>query len=407
MKRLFILLTALLMSGCSGMSAAKPELQSCSPYPAAAAAIQVKAASAPEGKYSALNYESVRAIWISYLELAEIVNSGEETFRSSFAEICENCSDMGINTLYVHVRTFGDAFYPSKLYPYTKAFQGKCFDALAVMLDEAHKRKLSFHAWINPLRCETGDVLDGTSDSYKIKQWYSSPEKYDEYVVYVESTGHYWLDPAVDEVRELIADGVREIVSGYDVDGVHIDDYFYPTEQPFFDSGIYVEQGIEKPLNEWRLENCTKMVRQIYNAVKENNRTVEFGIAPQGNIENNYNYLFADVKLWCASEGYCDYICPQIYFGYENPYKPFYPTMQDWIAMCKESGNKLIIGIAAYKVNTEDEFTENPGIIRDQARQALDETDGAAFFSYNSFFKTDRGEQEREKVSEYYNSLKM
>ncbi len=391
MKRLFFILSALLFTACGTPITDKPLIHNSSPVPVS---LTRETASFQSAEYQALTYDEVKAIWISYLELAEICTDGEESFREKFADMLDNCVDIGINTVYVHVRTFSDSFYPSEYYPYTKAFNGKPFDALEIMIDEAHKRQLSFHAWINPLRCETGEVLDSMSEKYPVKKWYEDPEKYLQYIMYVEETGHYWLDPGVEAVRELIAKGAGEIVKNYNVDGVHIDDYFYPTTESYFDAGVYVEQGSDLPFDEWRFENCTAMVKQIYEAVKAENSTVEFGIAPQGNIENNYNYMFADVKKWCAEEGFCDYICPQIYFGYNNPYKPFAETVDAWVKLCSESGKKLIIGIGAYKINSEDEFINEIGIVSRQADLSLQKTNGAAMFSYNSFFKTERGEQE-------------
>lgn len=393
MKRLILLLTAaLLLAACGTPISYKPRLQSGSPVPAG---INVKSSPSPaEEKYHALNYDTVKAVWISYLELAPIAADGEEHFRSAFAQMCDNCASVGVNTLITHVRTFGDAFYPSELYPQTKAFGGKPFDALAVMLEEAHKRGLSLHAWINPLRCESTAVLDESSQLFSIGKWYSDRQKYDGYIMYVEETGHWWLDPAFEDVRALIAEGAAEIVRSYEVDGIHIDDYFYPTTEGWFDAGAYVEQGSDLPLNDWRLENCDKMVRAIYDAVKRENPTVLFGIAPQGNIENNYNYMFADVKKWCSEEGFCDYICPQIYFGYNNPVKPFAPTLEVWRQLCEGSGRKLLIGIAAYKILSEEEFIDDVGIIARQAVLALSETDGAVLFSYNSLFSDDRGSAE-------------
>ncbi len=396
-RKLLPLLAAMVLSSCGTPIMDRPSLMNVSPVPSAVAADEP--ITACDKLYQALNYDEIKAMWISYLELAPIAADGAEHFRDEFSDICSNCCEMGINTLFVHVRTFGDSFYPSELYPYTKAFGDAPFDALGIMVEEAHKRQLSIHAWINPLRCETGEVLDSLSDEFLIKKWYDDPQKYNEYIMYVEDTGHYWLDPALPEIRRLIADGAAEIVKNYEVDGVHIDDYFYPTTEAWFDAGVYVEQGSDLPFDKWRLENCNKMVSEIYNSVKSINSSVVFGIAPQGNIENNYNYMFADVKKWCTEEGYCDYICPQIYFGYENPYKPYAETVKVWCDMC--SGKKLLIGIGAYKVDTEDEFINSKGIIKKQAQLALESTNGAALFSYKTFFGSDRGEEERKYLAEY------
>lgn len=397
MRKLIPIIAALiLLTSCGTPITYKPALQSDSPVPVSLA-VQPPSAGG-DSKYHALNYDTVKAVWISCIDLAPVLSEGEDSFRQAFSEMCQSCKELGINTLFAHVRPFGDAFYPSELFPATRYFCGRQFDALAVMTEEAHKRGLSFHAWINPLRCETTEALDIMPFDYPVKQWYADPEKYDQYIMYVEDTGHWWLDPAVPEVRSLIAEGAAEIVRSYDVDGIHIDDYFYPTTEAYFDAGIYVEQGIDIPLDEWRLDNCNKMVREIYSAVKRENSSVEFGIAPQGNLENNYSYMFADVRKWCSEAGFCDYICPQIYFGYNNPHKPFAPTLEVWQQLCEAGGRKLLIGIAAYKINTEDEFIDDIGIVSRQAALALDKTNGAALFSYNSLFEGERAAKEREHL---------
>ena len=403
MKRIVLFVIAVLMLSSCADRKDKPVLMMCSPRPSGIGQEYVSEKSIQkEQKYEALNYNRVKAVWVSYLELAPIIGNGEDTFRKEFDKICKNCCDIGFNTVFAHVRTFSDSFYPSEYYGQSKAFNGKSFDALSCMVEIAHSYKLSFHAWINPLRCETKQYIKTVSEGTLIGEWLSDPKKYDEYVVYVEKTGHYWLNPAVTEIRQLIADGVAEIVRGYDVDGIHIDDYFYPTNEPFFDSGIYIEQNVDKSLSEWRTENCSEMVSQLYRAVKEENSLVEFGIAPQGNIENNYYYLFADVKRWCSEDGFCDYIVPQIYFGYNNKYKPYSETLKVWSEMCSRSNKKLVIGIGAYKIMTEDEFIYDKGIVVRQAADALDLCDGAAMFSYNSFFGNDRAEEERARLKEFY-----
>ena len=179
MKKLFIVfisVISVLLTACGTPISYKPELQSGSPVPAE---LSVRNASLPAAeKYQAHNFETVKAVWISYLELAPIAADGEDHFREAFSEMCDNCRSVGVNTLFTHVRTFGDAFYPSKLYPQTKAFNGKPFDALTVMTEEAHKRGLSIHAWINPLRCESTDVIEKTAEDYKIKQLgYQEPKR--------------------------------------------------------------------------------------------------------------------------------------------------------------------------------------------------------------------------------------
>ncbi|MBR6102820.1 MAG: family 10 glycosylhydrolase [Ruminococcus sp.] len=402
MKKLIWLITAaLIFVSCSGVTD-KPVLQMNSPIPVTNTR-EAKPETTEISQYKPLNYDTVKAVWISYLELAPILDSGEEHFASEFDKMCRECVNIGFNTLFVHVRAFSDSFYPSEYYPYSKAFCGNEFDALSIIVKTAHRYDLSLHAWINPLRCETEEALKDMPADCAVNKWLSDPQKYDEYVVYVESTKHYWLNPAVPEIRQLIADGAGEIVRKYEVDGVHIDDYFYPTDQPFFDSGIYVENDIGIPLSEWRMNNCSEMVRLIYSSVKQANSSVLFGIAPQGNIENNYNYMFADVKRWISEKGFCDYIVPQIYFGYENKYKPFAETFSVWTELPRDKSIKLMIGIGAYKISSEEEFIEREGIIADQIGLSLSKSDGMALFSFRSLFESERADTERELVADRLN----
>jgi len=398
MKKIYILLLALILCSCS--DADKPVLMRNSPKPIVfdnyASDVQES-----DNRYHPVNFDKVKAIWISYIELAPIIEKGETVFTAEFEKMCKNCVSLGVNTLYVHVRTFSDSFYSSQLYPYSKAFLGITFDALEIMLGIAHKQGLSFHAWINPLRCETKTGLAQLSRCI-INDWLDDPEKYPQYIKYVESTNHYWLNPAAEEVRKLIAEGAAEIVRNYDVDGIHIDDYFYPTTDKSFDDKLYEKYGSGVSLADWRTENCSEMVAGIFNAVKRENSEVQFGISPQGNILNNYNYLYADVKRWCREEGFADYITPQLYVGYENPVLPFISAFDQWKEMCKEKRVKLMIGIGAYKVNTEKEFIDNIGIIAKQAERALNMTDGVAVFSYNSLFNSQRGLEEEKIIAELF-----
>lgn len=331
---------------------------------------------------------SMKAVWISYIELSRIISGHtEEEFSAAFALMCRNAAGLGINTLFVHVRAFSDSLYPSTLYPKSNMFDTEDFDALEIMVETAHRFGLALHAWINPLRCATKEnaaIYNGTL----IGEWISDPTTYDEYICYLEGDGHYWLNPAVPEVRALIAAGAAEIVRGYDVDGVHIDDYFYPTDEPFFDAGRYVESGTSQPLSQWRQDNCSLMVRGIYSAVKGENSRVLFGVSPQGNIANNYTYLCADVRRWCTEAGFLDYIAPQIYYGYENPKKPFAEALEEWVSLCEGREVSLVIGVAAYKLAAEDEYISNVGILGRQISDALESADGAALYSYDSLFST-------------------
>lgn len=347
--------------------------------------------------YTPLNFKEQNAVWISYIDLQPMILGKSKTeFKENISKAYKEIKDLGCNTVYVHVRSFGDAYYSSEFYPYSKGITGEIgvvpgFDPLEIMIQEAHSSDLSFHAWINPMRCETEENMEKISDSYDLKQWYSDSKKYDEYLVKVDSDNHYWLNPGVDAVRKLIADGAAEIVKNYDVDGIHIDDYFYPTTDTYFDAGIYVENGVKESLSEWRKNNVSKMVKSIYSSIKEQNPDVLFGVSPQGNMENNYEFMYADVKKWCSEEGYLDYIVPQIYFGFENSAKPFTRTTEEWSNIVTCDNVSLVIGLGVYKIGQEDEFLQTTGIIGDQINisQNIKNCGGIALYNYINLFEPD------------------
>lgn len=334
--------------------------------------------------YIPMNYEVQKGIWISYIDLDAMLRDADEAeFRNGFKNACRQVKELGFNTVYVHVRPFGDALYASKLYPRSVMTDGS-FDPLKIMVEQAHEAQLSFHAWINPLRLQTPEDLQKLDNSFLTKQWYSNDN---DMVKAVDGSGQLWLDPAYPEVRQLIAQGAGEIVKNYDVDAIHYDDYFYPTTDEAFDAACYSNSGSSLSLDNWRLENISMMCSEIYSAVKAENSNVLVEISPQGNMDNNYAYMYADVKKWCSEKGYCDIIIPQIYFGYENPVKPFVPTLEEWKSIMGDEV-KLVIGLGEYKIGQEDEFTLNEGIVASQAQEVFEDSSlsGAAVYSYGSLF---------------------
>ena len=396
-KIVCLILISLSLTSCFNTpeTANNPKLIQSSPIPSATVNNNQNSNKKTSNSYSPLNYDNQKAVWISYIDLQPmLLNKTESQFKDNISSAFENIKSLGLNTVYVHVRSFGDAYYDSKIYPFSKDITGEigkepAFAPLKIMVETAHKKKLSFHAWINPMRCETEENMKKISDKCTLKKWYSNPEKYDEYIMKCEVDNHYWLNPAIDEVRELISNGAKEIVKNYNVDGIHIDDYFYPTTDTHFDAGIYVEQNIKKPLSQWRRDNISKMVGSIYNSIKSENNSVLFGVSPQGNIENNYDYMYADVKKWCSEKGYIDYIVPQIYFGFNNQTKPFEKTCEDWSELVSNKDVKLIVGLGMYKIGEDDEFKQNEGIIAEQIKTAkkLKNYGGIALYNYINLFE--------------------
>ncbi len=356
-----------------------------------------------QNSYEAENYDSPVGVWISYIELDEMLrNSTEDSFRSSINEALTNIKDLGANTVYVHVRAFGDAYYPSLYYPYTTAFgDSEPFDALQIMIEEAHSLDLSFHAWVNPLRCSSPENADNQELNYKLFELYDS---IGEKLVKPEGNSYMWLNPAYEDVRNLVSAGCAEIVSRYDVDGIHIDDYFYPTIDESFDANAFKESG-HSFLNEWRMNNISKLVMLMNIEIKKVNPSVVFEISPQGNINNNYTQMFADVEKWCASKLYCDIIIPQVYFGY-NSSSPYLTTIESWSNMVGENGPKLVIGLGVYKIAEESEFRNTENIISLQINDAykLKNVSAVAFYNYRTLFDNgelmDKMNSEREAITE-------
>ena len=351
--------------------------------------------------YNALNFREQKGFWITYLEYGSIMkNKSEGSFRKSIGNYFDNISDLGFNTVYVQVRAFGDAYYDSDLYPSGEQFDGTIgtsndFDALQVMIDCAHERGMSIHAWINPMRLMYTSQLEKIDDSYQIKKWFDSDKYNGTYIV--KSGDRWYLNPAYSEVTDLIASGITEIAANYDVDGIQIDDYFYPTTDSSFDKKAYSASGTDLSLSDWRIANVNRMVKKLYKAAHNANSSIVFGISPQGSVENNYNQLYADVKTWCSSSGYCDYILPQVYYGFDNAALPYGDVISLWSNMVRADDVKLVIGLAAYKIGAEDtyagksgknEWLNNDDIISRQMKLAetLDNYGGVAIYRYDSLF---------------------
>lgn len=352
--------------------------------------------------FKTLNFLEVKGIWISYIELSEMLTGRSESeFRSNIGAAYDNIAELGLNTVYVHVRSHGDAYYRSELFPpskYASGTLGKApdFDPLEVMLEEAHERGLSFQAWINPLRCCSAGELSALS-GYRINDFADGKRA-------AAVNGVYYLNPAYDEVIGYIAEGAAEIVANYDVDGLHIDDYFYPTTDASFDSAAYSESGFDT-ISAFRLANCDKLVSGIYGAVKAANKNALFSVSCQGSVENNYNQMYADVKKWCSQAGYMDYVVPQIYYGFDNSAQPYEKCASQWDEMARAGGMPLVVGLSASKVGLEDawagagrtEWITDENILARQIRYALElrSYGGVCLYSYRSVFEPEAGVKDR------------
>lgn len=341
---------------------------------------------------SRLPDEEVRGLWVSYIDLnMSGTDYSQESFESKFDTIVDDALKNRFNTLIVQVRPFADALYDSDYFPtshVTFQTQGAelTYDPLEYMCKAAHDNNLRIEAWINPYRIKTTDFPDPLSDD--------NPYIKNKNLGVVTDTGIYF-NPAFPEVTELICNGVREILEKYPVDGIQFDDYFYPTQDKSFDSEAYNEyyssqlnKGEEAmSLDDWRVENVNSMLREVYKTVHETSDTAVFGISPQGNLINNAK-LYADVVTWCTTEGYADYICPQIYFSLDNPALTFEDALQDCIDIDFAPDVELYVGLAGYKSGSDADsgtWLDRDDIIKTQI-EIIREADinGFILYSYNS-----------------------
>ncbi len=347
--------------------------------------------------------KEISAVWISYNELSMKDEDGgdEASFRKKIRKMFDNCAELGINTVFAQVRPFCDAMYPSEIFPwsaYLTGYQGDpvYYDPLEIMVDEAHERGMGLHAWINPFRVSFDTDTDKLSKKNPAKILLSD-EKTKNRVVTAD--GGLYLCPASTENHKLIIDGVREIIQNYDVDGIHIDDYFYPSTDESVDKAFYDEyknNGGKLFHDKWRLDVISAFVSQMYTAIKSENKDCVFSISPAGNINNNYEEEYADVERWCSERGYCDWIIPQLYYGFEDEVVPFGKACENWSKLDTIGAVRMIYGIAAYKINDSDEeFDAGNGIIEKEisAAKATDNYGGVAFFSYSALANPDFSEE--------------
>lgn len=255
-----------------------------------------------------------RAVWVSYLEWAGMDFSSEEAFRADAAELMDNCLSIGLNTVIAQVRPFGDALYRSTLFPWSHLCTGvqgqdPGFDPLDVLITEAHSRGLSLEAWVNPYRLRSSAKMPSALAENNLANVH--PE-------WVCAVGEgLYLNPAIPEAADYVVQGVAELVQNYAVDGIHFDDYFYPTTDAALDAAQFAASGAGD-LGAWRRQNVTALVKAAHDAVKAADATLRFGVSPQGNPDNDLGQQYSDVKAWLAAEGenaVVDYLCPQIYWG--------------------------------------------------------------------------------------------
>lgn len=357
----------------------------------------------------------LRAMWISYIEFQAYLDSyaqNQKSFREFIGHLYDNCVSNRMNAVIVHVRPFGDALYDSEYFPWSKYISGKQgknpgFDPLPIMISEAHKRNLEFHAWLNPYRVSFDTSYSKLASDNPAVKWHNSSNQNRNVLSF---GGKLYYNPSKPEVRELIINGVKEIVKKYDVDGIHFDDYFYPSftssnVKTAFDATEYnaykkarVSAGKSyKSIYNWRRDNVNQLVSGVYQAVKSIKPNVKFGISPAGNIDNlksNTSY-YVDIDTWLSQAGYVDYIMPQIYWGFTHKSAAYDKVLDRWVKLNSAGIVDLHIGIGVYKVGMAKssaysdwkEWQQDSNLLTKQVEYARKsgKVKGFAFFSYEYF----------------------
>lgn len=263
---------------------------------------------------------------------------------------------IGINAIFFQVKSMGDAFYDSQYEPWSKVFTGvkgknPGWDPIRFALDEAHKRGMQLHVWMNPYRIETRPGPENNFSPLDARIPKEIVKDYAKIRMY---------NPALPKTRQRLADIITEILLKYkDIDGVHFDDYFYPA--PDQCKGNYDDEAefelYKKPgqnIKTWRKENVNAMVSLVRETINKIDKNIIFTISPSGNMEYNTNSMYADIAKWC-SERWIDAIIPQLYWGH----KYFDPRLAEF---CNIAGRTpVIIGYGTYNFksnNSNSEFTD-------------------------------------------------
>lgn len=346
----------------------------------------------------------MRGVWVSSvynLDYPSSPTTDSDKLKAEADEILDNCVKWGLNAVFLQVRPSGDALYKSDLFPWSKYLTGSVgtapqdgFDPLEYWVEAAHKRGLELHAWINPYRITRS----------KDTEWNSLPSTHpakmnpDWVVKY--SDGNYYFDPGIPEVRDLVTRGAVEIVQNYDVDGLHMDDYFYPGTD-FNDAAIYQKYGSSfSNIADFRRDSVNQLVAQLDTAVHNIDPDIQFGISPSGiwankstdprgsNSSGSEHYVssYADSLYWIEN-GLVDYIIPQIYWEIGHKLADFATLADWWNDAVAGSDVHLYIGMGAYRCadNPTGVWTTTDPLFDSLAYlENKDNVGGCVFFRYGS-----------------------
>ncbi len=347
-----------------------------------------------------------RAWWVSnVLNIDLPTTENIDLYRNKVLCMLDEAKRWGMTAIFFQVRTTNDAFYHSKINPYSRYLTGQegkapPSDVFMWVIEEAKKRAIECHAWMNPYRVSIhgklskADYLAGCDDLNFAKR---HPEH-----VLVDQKGLLILNPARKAVKDHIVETMVEIARNYPIDGIHFDDYFYPYAGGIDDEADYLEKrDIHKTKGDFRRAQVTEIITRVGDALKEVNPTLRFGISPFGIWKNrdidprgsntdptcsqSYDNQYADTRLW-VKEKLIDYIVPQIYWGFAHPLAPFADLVNWWSDLCRDTGVDLYIGHGAYRLGNEPDYL-NPLETANQVRYAngFPTVKGNVFFTFHTF----------------------
>ena len=357
----------------------------------------------------------MRGLWVATIKNIDWPSKAGlpvETQKEEAIKILDKAKSLNFNAIFLQVRPSSDALYQSSYEPwsaYLTGTQGQApipfYDPLKFWIEQAHQRGLELHAWINPYRASMS-VNETLADNHPVKHhpnWF------------VTYNGRYQFDPGIPDCRDHIGKVITELVGKYNIDGIHLDDYFYPypaNGEDFADSLSFAkynpkQYNIEQK-NQWRRENVDVTIENISQIIKQTNPRLAFGISPFGVWRNatddpngsntnagitNYDHLHADILKW-LQEDWIDYVAPQIYWA-RNHKSANFNTLINWWA--DHSNQKpLFIGHALYRVNKEGEPWNSASEILAQIdlSRSTQGVSGSIHFSANHLFRELKGVQD-------------
>ena len=317
-----------------------------------------------------------RGVWVatvSNIDWPSRTGLPVDSQKVELIRILDTVKRLRMNAVVFQVRPAADALYASTLEPWSAFITGEMgkapepfYDPLQFAIDEAHRRGLELHAWFNPFR-----ALHPSNKTIAANHISKTHPQY------VRSYGSYlWLDPGDPEARAHSLRVITDVVRRYDVDGVHIDDYFYPYQErdaqrrliPFPDDQTFRLYGNGEQRADWRRHNIDTFVRDMYAAVKGLKPQVKVGISPFGIWRpghpksvagmDAYTEIFADARKWIR-EGWVDYFVPQLYWKSDAPQQPYTDLLRWWVEQNRKDRH-IIAGNAPYRVLNQNQAQNWP-----------------------------------------------